>query len=270
MADWGNNIVLTGTATVKNVPSPTAGTDAVNADWVRGLFAAFSPKDNCTVAAPSNVNIASPGATIDGVTMSLAFPRVLLPNQTNGAEAGIYDWNGAAVPMTRSSDSNTFDGLKNAITTIDSGTNAGVRYRQTVMSGTLETTALVWVAETGLTPAASMTVSGSSRHATQAEVNTGTALSPNVVLTPDTAKAANWRIKPFAATIGDGSTLVWTITHGLNDLYPVVRLRRTTGTKAEIYADVDSPDANTTRITFISGAAPSAGGVYVTIQGGAS
>lgn len=270
MADWGSNIVLTGTATVKNVPNPTAGTDAVSADWVRGLFSAFSPKDNCTVAAPGNINIAAPGAAIDGVTMSLAFPRVLLPNQTNPAETGIYDWNGAGVPMTRSSDSNTFDGLKNAITTIDSGTNAGVRYRQTVMSGTLGTTALVWVAETGSTPSASTTVSGSSRHATQLEANAATALTPNVVLTPDTAKAASWRVKAFNTTIGDGSTLVFNVTHGLNDSYPSVTLRRTTGTKAQIYTDTFSPDANTTQITFISGAAPSAGGVAVTIIGGAS
>lgn len=55
------------------------------------------------VAATGNVNIASPGSTIDGVSMTVG-KTVLLPLQTAAAECGKYDWNGAAVPMTRSAD----------------------------------------------------------------------------------------------------------------------------------------------------------------------
>jgi hypothetical protein len=54
-------------------------------------------------AAPwgTNINTASPGATIDGVTM-VAGDRVLLPYQTTGNQNGVWIWNGAAVAMTRS------------------------------------------------------------------------------------------------------------------------------------------------------------------------
>jgi hypothetical protein len=63
------------------------------------------------VAASTTITIASPGATIDGVTMVVG-DRVLLLAQ-GGAVAtphlanGIYIWNGAAVPMTRSTDADS-------------------------------------------------------------------------------------------------------------------------------------------------------------------
>lgn len=60
-------------------------------------------KDSCRVASEVNVNLASPGASIDGVTMANG-ERVLLAGQTTASENGIYVFNGASVAMTRATD----------------------------------------------------------------------------------------------------------------------------------------------------------------------
>ena len=51
-------------------------------------------------ASTANVNTASPGATMDGVTLASG-DRVLLRMQTTPSQNGIWVWNGAAAAMTR-------------------------------------------------------------------------------------------------------------------------------------------------------------------------
>jgi len=46
----------------------------------------------------------------DGVVLNV-YDRVLLQNQSNNAENGIYVWNGAGTPLTRSADANTTTGM---------------------------------------------------------------------------------------------------------------------------------------------------------------
>lgn len=60
-------------------------------------------KRSVRAASTADVTIASPGSTIDGVTMASG-DRVLLKDQSTGADNGIYSWNGAATPMTRTRD----------------------------------------------------------------------------------------------------------------------------------------------------------------------
>lgn len=78
-------------------------------------------RDPARVAPPGNINIAAPGAALDTVTM-VANDRVLLPNQTNGAQNGLWSWNGAAVPMTRTADANTSTKLtQQLLVSVDEG-----------------------------------------------------------------------------------------------------------------------------------------------------
>lgn len=67
-------------------------------------------KDNVRVAEGTNINIASPGATLGGVIMS-AGDRVLLFAQATLSQNGLWVWNGAAVPMTRPTDFPTGSGF---------------------------------------------------------------------------------------------------------------------------------------------------------------
>jgi hypothetical protein len=84
-------------------------------------------KTAARVLVDSNVTISSPGASLDGIALSVG-DRVVLNGQTSGSENGVYDWNGAAVPMTRSADCTTGDnsntGVLGMVITIEEGTYA--------------------------------------------------------------------------------------------------------------------------------------------------
>ncbi len=60
-------------------------------------------KEPVRAASIANVNIASPGATLDGVTLT-AGDRVLLKDQTTTTQNGIYVWTASASPLSRAAD----------------------------------------------------------------------------------------------------------------------------------------------------------------------
>jgi hypothetical protein len=70
------------------------------------LHEAKRTKEPVRAASTATVTLATPGATLDGVTL-LTGDRILLKNQTNQAENGIYVWTGAATLLTRSTDADT-------------------------------------------------------------------------------------------------------------------------------------------------------------------
>lgn len=87
--------------------APTLGSSLVNRDYVDGVvFGMRDPKDACRVASGVNIDISSPPAAIDGVTLS-ANDRVLLKDQTLGEENGIYVYSAAGVPLVRSEDADS-------------------------------------------------------------------------------------------------------------------------------------------------------------------
>lgn len=97
-------------------------------------------------ASTANINISSPGGTIDGVTLS-ALDRVLLKDQTTASQNGIYIWNGAAVAMTRAADMDTWQEVVSKVVVIEEGTlNADIPYISTVNTGgTLGTTSITFI-----------------------------------------------------------------------------------------------------------------------------
>lgn len=81
-------------------------------------------KDSCRVAVETNVNIASPGASLDGVSMNNG-DRVLLTGQTTASQNGIYVFNGAASAMTRATDADEDSEVTSQLRTgIEEGTRA--------------------------------------------------------------------------------------------------------------------------------------------------
>jgi len=85
------------------------------------------------------------GSVIDGVTLATG-DRILLKNQTTGAENGLYTVNASGAP-TRSTDADTGTELVNATVEVSEGTaNADTQWSQTANAPiTVGTTALVWV-----------------------------------------------------------------------------------------------------------------------------
>jgi hypothetical protein len=124
-----------------NVGDPTTNTDAANKQYVDGVARGLDWKHEVIAASTGNVNLASPGSTLDGVTLAAGMQtvpeigtvtRILLKDQTTATENGVYDWNGATSALTRSSDSATGTALSGSTYTVQRGTvNADRVYRVT-------------------------------------------------------------------------------------------------------------------------------------------
>lgn len=140
---FGNGIDLQGQKVV-NVGDPTAGTDGANKQYVDGLVRGLSWKQSVVAASTANVTVSSAPATLDGVTLT-ANDRVLLKNQTTGAENGIYVYASTGAALTRATDADTAAKLLGATVTVTKGsTLADKVFRLITDDVTLGTTALVF------------------------------------------------------------------------------------------------------------------------------
>lgn len=245
---------------VINVPTPSASGDAVPKSYVDSAIEGLAWKDSCRVATQANLNLASPGATIDGVTMA-SQDRVLVRAQTAGAENGIYIWNGSSSAMTRSLDCSTFDELEQAVASVEEGTSVGTTYRQTAVNGTLGSTTVTWAVFGTSAPSASETTSGIAELATQAETDAGT--DDLRIVTP--LKLATWsgRIKKVASNIGDGSATTYTVTHNLNTRDVTVVVFPNSGQYDDVEVDVQRTSVNAVALVFASAPASNAYRVVV-------
>lgn len=243
-----------GQATADNMP-PTLG-------QVKALIEKINWKDDVRVAAPGNLNLSAPGATIDGVTM-VSGDRFLAPNQTTATQNGIYIWNGAATPATRADDASTFDELEAARVIVTEGTSAGVQYNQTAVNGVIGTNNLVFAANSTSVPSASETTAGTLEIATQAETDTGT--DDARAVTP--AKLANWsgRARKATATIGDGSATSYTVTHNFNNRYVQVAVFENSGNYRQVMCEVRRNNVNSVDLLFDT--APTLNSLLVAIIG---
>ena len=97
------------------------------------------------IVCETNVNVAAPGGTLNGLNMGLD-NRVLLVNQGTPSQNGIYLWKGATVPMLRATDADTGDKIFNSIWIVREGTNPNTGWACTnSTSPTLGTTNLTFV-----------------------------------------------------------------------------------------------------------------------------
>ena len=242
-----SNLDFQGVVRIQNLPEPASAQEPATRNYVDSAVEGLAWKDSCRVATAANINLASPGASVDGVTMATG-DRMLVRSQTAPAENGIYVWNGAAVAATRSADAATFGDLEQAITSVEEGTSAGSTFRQTSVNFVLGSGAVTWVPFGTVAPAATETAAGIAEIATQAETDTG---SDNArFVTPQ--KLANWSQRPrrVAANFGDGSATQYDITHNFatNDVH--VAVFRNTAPFDEIICDVSRPTTNAVRLNF--------------------
>ena len=97
----------TGTVTVPSGYKDRAGfgaTSLVSKEYVDAVKVGLDFKDSVRVATTgSNISLSSAPAAIDGVTLS-SDDRVLVKDQSSGAENGIYVFNGSGSAMTRATD----------------------------------------------------------------------------------------------------------------------------------------------------------------------
>jgi len=249
------NLDMNSVAKVVNLPDPTAAQDAATKAYVDSSIEGLAHKDNVRVRTSSNINLASPGASLDGVSMSSG-NRVLIAGQTAAAENGIYIWNGSAVAMTRAADGSTGPELVNAIVPVDEGTSAGTVWRQTAVNITLGSTSIAFIAFGTVSAQATETAAGIAELATQAETNAGT--DDLRMITP--LKLANYasRKLKFSQDIGDGTATQYTVTHNLNTRDLTGLCRRNSGQYDEVIVDIEFPTVNTAVFRFAAAPASNA------------
>lgn len=241
-----------GARRLTNLAAGAANGEPVVFEQMNALIQGLSWKDNVRVASTVNVTVASPGATIDAITM-VAGDRALLKNQTTTTENGVYIWNGAATPMTRATDADTFDKLESAIVTADEGTtNAGTTWRQTQVNGVLGTNAPAFVSFGTAAASASTSTPGIIQLATQTEVDTGT--DNTKAVTPLTLTTFAGRAKRFPSTFGDGSATSYVITHNLNTLDVQVYVYENGGSKRQVLVEIQHTSVNS--VTIVTDTAP--------------
>lgn len=248
---------------ITNLAPGVNPTDSVNFGQVQTMVEGFGPKDDVEVATQGNLNLAAPGTAIDGISLN-PNDRVLVKAQTVLSENGIYVFNGALVPMTRSADANTFEELEGALTFAKQGTDAGRAFFQTQVGGTLGTNDIVWNQFGGGAVQATETTSGIMRIATQANTDAGTV--DNEAVTPLKLKTSIFASRGYTALFGDGSATLFNITHNLNGHVVPLVLEEATG--EYVNAKLTRISANVVRVEMTPAPAVNAFRVLVHRVGG--
>lgn len=250
-----------------NLGNPTAAGDAVTKSYVDNARAGVSVKDPVRIAATGNVNLASPGATLDGVSLTNG-DRFLAPLQNTGTENGIYVYNGPTTAATRATDadsaSEVFDG---SMVAVADGSKAGYQYIQTVTSsGTPGTWTQNWIVFTmgGQTYSAGngLTISGTvfSLDTPVSIANGGTGAT-----TMAGVRANIGATTRYAADLGALSTgVTLTVTHNLGTL-DVHAMFRTTADGRSLTFDWAPKTTNT--IEVYPDLSYAAGGVRIVVLG---
>jgi len=260
MADVLANLDFKGVSRILNLPSPVDPNEPARLADLNSAIEGLAWKDSVRVATQGNINLSSPGATIDGVTLTVG-DRVLVKAQTTQSENGIYVFNGASTPITRAADASTADELEQAVVTVEEGASAGATFRQTQVNFTLGTDPVLWTTFGSSVPPASETTAGIAEIATQAETDAGT--DDQRIVTP--LKLANWsgRIRKYTTTIGDGSATQFDVTHNFGTRDVIVQVYRTSGNYDQVYCDVKAITTNAVRLNFSS--APASNSLRVII-----
>ena len=230
---------------IQNVASGSQPADAINLAQLQAALAGLSWHGAVRAASTTNITVATPGATIDGVTLAVG-DRVLLKNQTTASQNNIYVFQGASTAMTLAVDGQQGNINAGAATYVDEGTvNADTAWTlATDGTITVGTTALTWNkfgASVAYTAGAGLALAG-------------TQFSIDTTLIP----------RKVATNVGDGSSTSIAFPHNLATLDVQVQVYEI-ATGATVECDQVRTNANTVTLGFA--VPPNAAQYRASVQG---
>ncbi len=248
---------------VLGVASPSLGTDAANKQYVDNIAAGMVYKDAVKVASTGDLNLSAPGLQIDGVTLQPG-DRVLVKNQSNGAQNGIYVFNGGSSPLTRASDFDADNEAKpgSTVSVLSGTTNAGTLAILTTQAPiTLGTTPLTF-SPLNISGAQYVGGNGLTLTGTTFDVGQGTGILVGAdTISVDTSIVT----RKFAANVGDGSNTSITLNHNLSTYDVQVEVFQNSGNRSTVFCEVQRPSANSVALVFAS--APASGAYRAVVMG---
>ena len=241
-----SNVSLNGLKIV-SLADPQNPQDGATKGYADALIATGNNKGTARLAATGNVVLASPGATFDSVTAAVG-DILLLPVQTTGSQNGLYVFNGAASPLTRTTNANLSGEIRPGLFVFAAeGTlNGSNGYTLTTPNPiVLETTALTFIqtsgagqilAGTGITKVGNViNAVGGVGLVTNA---TNLAIDPAIV------------VRKYSSLIGDGTSTSITVTHNLNNPTLDYSLALAASPYTKAICTVSFPTVNTAILTF--------------------
>lgn len=249
-------------ARITNLAAPINDNDAVRKVDLNSAVEGISWKDAVKVATQGNINLASPGATIDGVTI-VNGDRILVKAQTLSKDNGIYIFNTASSLMVRAIDCDSSDKLEQAIVAVEEGSSGNVTYRQTQVNFILGTDDILWTTFGTSAGPSTENSSGIIEIATQAEVNAGA--DDTRAITPLKLATSPFTVKRYNAVFGDNSTTLFAFTHNIGSRHVFAKVFKNSAPYNEVLAQIEFDDDNTVSVEFA--VAPSTNEYIVSIIG---
>lgn len=248
---------------IVSLADPSANTDAANKQYVDNVARGLTWKAPVRVASTTNVNTASPGATIDGIALT-ANDRVLLKDQTTASQNGIWVWTASGSALTRAIDADNSGELAPGTSVSVSEGSANADKVFMVISDaaiTIGTTSQTWGQISGgttYTAGNGINVAGSVISAVAAASGGVSVVAGGIQL--DTSIAA----RKFSANVGNGSSSSIAVTHNLGSKDITVSVRDA-ASDAGVLVDWVATDTNNVTLTFA--VAPASNAYRVTVTG---